>query len=490
METAIETEGLAKAFEGAYDNGQGEELWFDAIAIDVLEDMSQGLDSQETGSRLGLSYGQVEHQRNIAKKLLGMQTRHQTIVELIQNRIIPVVVENDLPAVRLSPRQLTIARLLARGWKLQEIAQRCQISDTTVTTNYSEICGKTGSRNIRHSMRRLFELGVFKVEEEILDPDEMAETANNRLRVEVGGSNFGLVDLGIERPHEIEILESLARLDNSFFRRSTLYRLGFMLDNSSKNAKAHAFKRAISGVISKLELAYGEPVIEKVGSYGIVSYKIKQPLSIGPPDQMRVIPMYEEGSSIKEFETRQVQRARQPRPKPATPKIIPPAREKQADTSQVSVEIRSVYDDYLDSASLPELTPEFLSNLRGRDVQEVRNNQDVIDAVSRIARLELVTEYRPRVLIPLRYGVGPDFSRTAIAINRGDKYVKLQEIMEHVPAYQGLSVEDTSNITGLTPLAVLREEEKFLKTHAGRYPALEKLRPVVRGHIARLRQAV
>jgi hypothetical protein len=153
----------------------------------------------------------------------------------------------------------------------------------------------------------------------------------------------------------------------------------------------------------------------------------------------------------------------------------------------VEVPRRNPLDDYLDSSALPDFDIEFLSGIQARDPEEVLEKSSIKMAVDTIMNRDVLVEYRPRAVVALRYGVQP---RQDVSIRRGETYVKLREIMQYVPAYQGLGVESVSQILGLSPLAVLYTEKNFLERQKGNYPALGGLLSVIDKQIEKLERNI
>lgn len=152
---------------------------------------------------------------------------------------------------------------------------------------------------------------------------------------------------------------------------------------------------------------------------------------------------------------------------------------------------RSLLEDYIPANELPPLN-EVLANLVYRDPTEVLENDAIKLSVVSALDAGKILDYKPRVIMPLRYGIyPPKFAKTPVFINRGGQRLPLADIMEHVPEYVpecvGLDLESTSLILGITPQAILQVERAFLKKHCLDTKATRKLRDVVEAQLESLK---
>lgn len=456
--------------------GETEEALLPPIYVKELIYLSLGYSRQYCTRVIGGTENEVKDRRQTIRKFFAAGNLRQAVVGAIHGGYIPIEVDASAGYEKLSPRQESVLRLLALGWGFGNIANRYGVSTNTINNHSQEIRRRLEARSMPHAIRRAFEVGLFKVGEEILDSDQLAEAENDGLHIVIDGKDFTPQDAGIFRPHEIEILDLLGRLEKDSFTRSDIYGLGFYQEAVSPNAKAQAYKRSLSSLLLKLEQFVGEPVVGRGGPQGARSYRFKKSMAIGRLDDMRFIPAFDEHEAAVEI----------PLPEPAPKK----RKEKTIDTILKSTGIEKpvaaaqsleseIVIDYLDPAVLPELNSEFLAKLQARDPQEVLKNDDIKKSVLFAANEGSLYDYFSRVVVALRYGIKPNGFGSSQSIYRNGTYFKLDDIMWYVPPYQGLEVKDVSEILGITQLGVLRVERKFLKSLQTKYPSLKILVPII-----------
>lgn len=440
-----------------------------------LSHVAKGCGIQESAEQQGITKDGVKTRRREIKKALRVETLGQAVAYGIQLGYLHVNLESEPCPEKLSPMEEAILQLYARGYKRQDLVQRYRISDHTVSSHYEGIRQKLSARNMNHAVLRAFELGVFKIDEEIMDPDEQANQANAGLQLAVGGMTLKISELGLKHPRELELIQLISQLETGKFNRGSIFKLGFYEDAPSENARTHAYGRAVINLANKLHQAYGQPVIEKKGVKGWREYYFMQEVAIGPPDELRLIPVAAETTT---FRAKPTPKSNKPAAKKVTKARMSKTNPDQTLITPTNVQ-RQEYDTHLDPATLPELNAEFLQTLAARNPLEVLHNPEVKKSILAIMAAGLPIEYRTRLLVPLRYGVLPDPSRYPLAINRDGKYVKLHQVMQHVPPFQGLDTESVSMITGLTPPHILDTEAAFLRGAADKYPNLKTLLPII-----------
>lgn len=455
--------------------------------ITELSNASLGYSVRESASDQLIAENGVKLRRRQINQILGTRNTRHSIVEGIQQGYVPIDIDETSVEVHFSPTQRTILQLAACGFYVEEIAKKCTISRHTVNSQFENIRQQLGALNINHAMRRAFEAGIFKIGERILDPVEQMEQRLQNLQIAVGGVMLKASEIGVTNTIELEFLFSLGKVKEGYFTPTSFYDIGFLESADSDTSRSHALGRAVSSTSAKLEQAYGSKVIERVGNNGKSRrYLIRTPLSIGTPDGMVDIPAFvNDGAIPLRHKTK-----KNTSPEPGSMKRK--ATKAQTTKSVVNDKNTSTYDidrDYLEPSSLPEINAEFLSNLQARDPKEVLENPAVITAIDAIIRQGLLFDYRPRVVVPLRYGLIPNVSKIPIVIKRNGTYLRLQEIKDYVPPYQGLDIESTSQILGFQPAAILRVEESLINLYGKKYPALQGLRPYIKKQILAARIA-
>jgi hypothetical protein len=108
---------------------------------------------------------------------------------------------------------------------------------------------------------------------------------------------------------------------------------------------------------------------------------------------------------------------------------------------------------------------EIIATRKLRPAAEVKENAVIRQAAISVIESGGLTDYRSRVILPLRYGRFPDHMRkNPVFARRGNETVKLEVLMELLDAYgQGVDIKTVSQLLGLTPAAVYETEKKFLK---------------------------
>lgn len=450
---------------------------------------SLGYRVAQSAKEQGITVGAVKNRRKLINKALRARTIRQSVVEAIHLGYLPVDIEQKPEYEELSLTQTMILHLVARGWIVDDIAKRLEISRHTVNSHYEEIRRRLGARNINHAMCRAFELGIFKIGEEVVDPDELIETRTRGLQVSMGGHALSLTQIGILHPHQVEVLELLPKLElkDGIFTSKDISALGFYEDAPSDNAKAHALGRAVVSIAGKLERAFGEPLLGKFGPNRQRGHGFRKPVEIGRPDAMHALLAFDE--SLVQPKPPRKRRTKRPARPPIIKNLpVKSAAEKRATIPAAPVgaiaygnlrRLGQSTEYNLEPSSMPELNEDFLLSLEVRDPQEVLENMDLKIVVAFILRQNLMDLNRVRVSLALRYGINPELRGAPLSIRRNGDYIKLGEIMEYVPAYQGLSVKSTSEIVGLKPIAITLIEKAFIEAYKEEHPVLNNLKPFV-----------
>ncbi len=452
-------------------NRQYSEVWANPVNINVLDDLSNGYKLAESAQNLDISSGTVQSRRKLLMKYFNVQTTCHMVVRSIQTGHLLITVEENPVYARFLPKQDAILRLFALGWTMHDIAREYELTSGEMDSQAEEIRKKLMVRNKVHSMRRAFELSIFKIGEDILHPDDVKDDSDD-LSVLAVGTKIRAAEIGIVHPHEIELLQLLGGVKNGSFVRSDLYELGFYSEAPSPNARAQAYGRAIIAISRKLEAAYGAPILEKA-AIKARRYVVRQTLLIGAQDDLQEVPKYHQESSSDTVLSVPPKRKR----RPVQPSLVEDIQ------SESKVEESAAY---LDFSELPELTEDFLASLQPRDPKAVLENHGVKVAVSSILGQDLLRDYRSRAVIPLRYGIEPSPSRRPFTINRAGTYIKLDQIMPYVMKYQGLGLQDVSQITGLALQSILKSEKEFIEQFHGDYPVLTTLMPYLDAEIRSL----
>jgi DNA-binding CsgD family transcriptional regulator len=461
------------------------------IRLDILEQLdylSLGYKTQECADLCSISYDRVGVLRKLGKKFFDARNLRQTIAMAIQQGYIGVEVESDPEFEPLSPRQEAVLRWQALGWEFNEIADKYGLTSSTVNSHYGEIRRKLKALDMKHALRRAYELGIFKLDEEIASPDDLEkdrlDQRDRGLVLSIGRLSLKPSELGIYHHHQISILEILMGLGLSHFRRSDIYSEGFFNDAESENARAHAFGRAIMSIIRKLDDAAGEKIIEKVGGKGSISYVFRQQVSIRRGEESQVIPAYQgDESALWPMTQEQRNFKRRQRSQVVSKKRARKSRKKDSEksgTEQVNgaAELQKTVgglSDYVDPETLPVIDEELLQGLSPRNPQEVLENDELKLAIISILQRGSFMEHRPKLIAALRFGINPSKYKGPMTMHRGEQVIHINEIMEYVPAYQGLDVESASKLSGLHPRSVISSELEFLSKHKDEFPAIKDL---------------
>jgi DNA-binding CsgD family transcriptional regulator len=97
--------------------------------------MSLGYMERESAATQGISLDAVKFRKRKAKEILGTRTKHDTVVEVIQRRLIAIEPEKNPSYEKLAPIERSILHLMARGWIAEVIAQKYGIVHSTVKGN-------------------------------------------------------------------------------------------------------------------------------------------------------------------------------------------------------------------------------------------------------------------------------------------------------------------------------------------------------------------
>ena len=475
---------------------------FPPVLVGELRYSSLGYRVQESAEAQGVTFEAIRSRRKRTKAIFGASTTSETIVKAIQAGYVHIEIGQEIEFQALSPMQMAVLHLVARGMTVENIAKRCELSRHTVNSHYEEIRQRLGAHTISHAMRRAFELGIFKTGEEIVDPEELVDILTGGLQIAIEDHIYKPGQIGIIHPRQIEALSLMGQLERGFFKSSDLHNLGFLGEAENKTEKTRILGRAIISIIKKLEAAHGQTVLKKLNNRGERTYAFLLPVAIGRTDAMRTIPAFEE-EDVEEHANIVRARLREQAarggytsgPKRTSPPAIekppiespaPPHAENSSSSRAESLPLQdSGLDEYQDPSSLPDLSTEFLANLGVRDPQEVLENGAIKVAVDSVIHQDLLREYRSRVIIPLRYGVR---GGVPMMVRRGEDCIRLEEIMEYVPAYQGLDLSSVSQLVGLPPTVILQVEQEFIDLHKKQYPALGSLESMIRKQMDELRK--
>lgn len=447
-----------------------------------LNYMSLGYKESESAAAQGISFLGAKSKRRRAKEALGTRTRYDTIVEAIQDGYVLFEPQKASLYPKLTPIEERISYLLARGWLTPAIAERYDVSVNTVDRHYEEIRIKLEVRNMAHAMRRLFEIGILKVGEEVPDPVEL----DNRLTISIDDKEFKPQEVGIVHPGELELLEVIGKINSSSFTSEDILALDFYLGTSIAGRKS-AIGDFMARISKKLEDAVGKAVINrqivKARNSTKYLYTIKTALTIRGLHDSYLIPAFEEQGRTSSY----TRKAREPRivhPAPAK-ELSPPTTAKETEQ-----EAKTNIPEKIPPERLPDIDEKLLKKLKARDAQEVLENEGIKYAVDCIAMAGLLEAHSQKLLVALRFGAASVYARSGIAVSRGGRYVNLEEIMRYVPLYQGLDVGSTSPIAGLTHYGVLKAEREFIKKFNQQYPALNDLLPSLDSQIQALEEEI
>lgn len=447
-----------------------------------LDFLSRGFSIEESAdASADVGVEGVRSRRRTLRTAFNARTSRQAVAIGIQEGFLPVRVEENPQLESLSPMQGAVLRLAALGWKVEEIAKRRGVSRHTVNSEYQEIRRKTEARNMNHSIRRSFELGIFKIGEPILDPDEQTDIDNNQYRVVVGETVLKLGELGLRNPREIELIRLFRKLDAGIFNRAQMYGFGFYEDAISENARAHAYGRAVVRIAQNLETAFGEPIIERQGVKGFRNYRFKKPVSIGPPDDIHTVPAHTGADAPPAYEKRS--------------RLVQSKKPRATGADRTSLTGLSVLKEsgpkqtyeHIDLSELPELTDDFLRTLTSREESETSNNL-AMGSIREIMFKNTPLEYGNKVLISLRYGIHLNPHLHPISINRNGSRRALREIMQFVRPYQGLDIFSAASVIGAQPVELLEKEKDFLVSRQKDYPRLRPLINLLDSQIAELKK--
>lgn len=287
---------MSEAQESGQNNANSPEYLLSETLLVELEHLSLGEKIDESAHAQTISPNTVKTRRRKIKRFFGAATRNQAVVMAIQRGYLEVNVEDDSPQYEsLSPTQDIILKLAATGSYVEEIAKKLGLSRHGVNNHYAEIERKLGARSITHAIRRAFELGKFKIGEEIADPLEELENETKDLQIAVGDLALRASEVGITSARELRLLATLQQLSDGQFTTTLLMELGLYSENPSHSSKSHAIGTAASGISKKLQSAFGKVVFEKTGNNQKTrKYVFRVPALIGTPGNMSEIPAYME----------------------------------------------------------------------------------------------------------------------------------------------------------------------------------------------------
>lgn len=255
-----------------------------------LEYLSYGHIMRESSSAQSIPYHVVKAHRKYLRKLFGAKTDAQLIALSIQTGTILIELDQDPQFEPLSNMQESVLRLAALGWTTDEIAKYYSSSGNTIDAYNTKIRERLQTNNNKHSIRRAFEVGIFKVGEDILDPETHMDQQTGNMTLSVAGHTFKPRELGLNHPREIELLELLSQLQEGVFRRSHMYELDFYTDAENRRVREKSFHRFVSNICTKLNTGFDQTVLQRFGKQGSGCYVFLQEITISVHGELKQIP--------------------------------------------------------------------------------------------------------------------------------------------------------------------------------------------------------
>ena len=466
--------------------------------VDELVYLSQGYSERERASIQNIRVNNVKSRLVRVKKVLGARTRPEAVALGIQRGFIPIQVEEDPDFKRLSWMENRVLSYSADGWTTTQIGEYYDISPNTVDRYYEEIRAKLGVSNMPHAVRRAFEFGIFKVGDSIRETNQL----DLEMRVTVPGAVNGSGSISVKDHRQIELLRTMVRQKTGWISSEEAMAAGFY-EGVSDTGRQFQFGRMMIAISSELETVAGRPMVGKkkvrIDGKRTNIYFLRDEVIVETNGNVQAIPPYPEELMALEIAKRirlggQKPKSRQPKSKnkargavkgaalkpiPISEPIAPPT------PATAEVLLPELASNPTQLEALPPLDKSLLSALTPREPAEILENVAVKNAAESVGRLHLAPDYRTKLVLALRYGIPPKVVCLS-TINRRGETIKLQDLEEFIPAYQGVDLESAYIITGLTPMELLQAESRFVEAFRDRFPALQELNPKLREDLHRL----
>lgn len=139
--------------------------------IRAIEGRSTGLTSEETGTKQGISENTVKtHLRRLFHRIEALDAAEATTKTIVLGRL--AIEAQPMIKNALSEKETAVLIEAAQGLSNEEIGTKLFISENTVKTHISRAMAKLGAKGREHAVRRMFEIGVFRVDTGTQTPDQ------------------------------------------------------------------------------------------------------------------------------------------------------------------------------------------------------------------------------------------------------------------------------------------------------------------------------
>ncbi len=267
--------------------------------------MARGISERESMAIQDIGLYEVKGRKRRVKALLGTRTKYDTAVEAIQRGFVPFEPAKLPTTERLTPIEEAVLLLTARGWTAKEIGQKYTLTQNTIDRYFEVLRTKFGAKNMAHVMLRSFEAGVFRLGEEIPDPDKKYEG----LGIKLNGKDIKPADM--VHPNELEFLRLVGLNGHSSFTQEDIISRGFYLQGG--DSENSAFGHMVMRVKAKLEISAGQQVLERrrirTGNGRTRLFFFTLPVSIGMNEEWNNIPAFVEEIKPPKVKTRKSGRA-------------------------------------------------------------------------------------------------------------------------------------------------------------------------------------
>lgn len=443
--------------------------------LHALQMTANGARDRQIADEEGVSKRIVNDRKNTARNLLGARTIPQAVVEAIMSGLIGFEAGTGEPPL-LTPLESRILQGYALGRTSQELASMYGLDNNTVTSRQDGLREKLGAKNQVHAMKRAFELGVFKKEAGITDP----EIFDQSVLMKIDGLVFDYRAAGIKHPDHIEMLVALTQLDKPIFSFDEIKETDFYMAAQERGRRI-VFGKAMNSFMVHSKNVLAEEVVERqeLKKRG-TKYALRKPISVVIGEEEWQLPYTDEPIRpprvVKPHSARPKPKPK-PRVKPKDKKIIKPKMKVEAPEEVKYSEIPETVDE---RTELPTYT---LSE------EEIPSIQDALDSLNRRKRTDTETavrqamhqisvdnflSYNEKLVAALRYGVS--FSTLGLGIIRrtNGEVVDVGNINAKLPVDNvGLKLESVAAISGLSPYGVLDLEEALLSRNIKNYPILK-----------------
>jgi DNA-binding CsgD family transcriptional regulator len=461
--------------------------------------LSKGYSQEQRAAIQDLEPSTVKKRIRRIKVEMGTRTRPQAVAEGIRLGYIPIQVETEPSFDRLSWMEERVLSYSAAGWSSIEIAEHYNISPNTVDRYYEQIRKKLGSHNMPHAVRRAFEVGIFKQGESINEAAEL----DSEMIVSLPAAKNETEPLVIKDYRQIALLRIMAEQQTGWISTDEALKTGFYA-NTSDVVRSFQFGRMMLSLSAQLEAAAGRPIVgrKKIRIAGKRTniYFFNEGLVVGLNAQQQTIPAYPEANiGHKPVLTRKVA----PKPKPKMPKVTlaskpiaqAPTEQNLADLTPANsslaaeIEQEQPVSDFLEPSEVPALDDTFLESLVPRNLEDVLLDPRLKEALRQISSRQLAKDYRTRLLLALRFGV-PSATLGLKAIQRLDQSVQIRAIEGYILPYRGLDLKSASQVSSLTPLALLTAERQMIEEFGEKFPVMKTLAAKIESQTKALKSAV